>query len=100
MPTLTITWHIQDDNACLICKALNGYTWVFEAGKDILTDALWHPVFGVVWSLADGSSAHGYHKRYNCRCHIEPHYNLEDVLAKCVFLKEILSESTEGSETE
>jgi hypothetical protein len=85
---ITITWHaIMDNNTCPICVVLNGYTWVFEAGADVLTDGLWHPQFGMVWSLALGSAAHG-HQRYNCRCHITPEIDVEDVLAKCVFLRE------------
>ena len=96
MPTQKITWHTHmDDRACKICKALNGFTWTFEAGKDIMTDALWHPVYGIVWSLSMGSNAHarGYltGNHYNCRCTLEEYQlDLEDVLAKCVFLKETL----------
>lgn len=95
MPTTTKTWHtIGDDHVCPICRALNNYTWVFVTGKDVMTDALWHPIYGIVWSLAEGSNAHsrGYLSGHdnNCRCEIETQYYLEDVLAKSIFLKEMV----------
>ena len=91
MPSVTIKWHIKDNKACPICKELEGHEWVFVAGKDVMTDALWHPKYGIVWSLADGSNAHGgYHKVRNCRCRITHEIDMEDVLAKCVYLREIV----------
>jgi len=100
MSKLMITWHASmDDRTCPICRKLNGYTWVFETGKDVLTDALWHPEMGIVWSLAQGSNAHarGYLSghRYKCRCRITHEFDLEDVLAKCVYLKELAQSYSE-----
>lgn len=84
----------MDDKTCPVCRALNGFTWVFETGVDVMTDALWHPQFGIVWSLEQGSNAHarGYlsGNLYNCRCNISHKFDLEDVLAKCVYLAEIV----------
>jgi hypothetical protein len=101
MPTQTITWHTNvDDRTCPICRALNGFTWVFQAGKDVMTDALFHPVYGVVWSMSQGSNAHdhtfggayGSGNENNCRCFLDGYtLNLEDVLMKCYFLKETLT---------
>jgi hypothetical protein len=106
MAVLTITWHICDNNACKICKELNGYTWVFDTSKgDVMTDALWHPQFGIVWSLSEGSNAHarGYlgGRTNNCRCHIESEINAEDILAKCTYLVEMIKDAagTEVSDT-
>jgi hypothetical protein len=110
MPIQTITWHAHvDEKTCPICKALNGFTWRFQAGKDIMTDALFHPVFGIVWSLSQGSNAHdhtfggayGSGDENNCRCFLDGYkLDLEDVLAKCVFLKETLTTTaTEISDT-
>lgn len=88
MPTLSITWHSLDDaRVCPVCKALNGYVWVFEAGADELGDQLTHPVYGVVWSLQDGSHAHG-HAQYHCRCMITHRFDLLDIRAKCRVLAE------------
>ncbi len=90
MATLTITWHSTIDNkTCKVCRALNGYTWIFEAGKDEMLDYLLHPTYGRVWSLSEGSHAHG-HTNYNCRCFITSEIKAEDILAKCVFLKETI----------
>ena len=94
MPSITVTWHSHmDERACKICKALNGYEWVFIAGKDVMTDSLWHPMYGQVWSLSQGSNAHGHNfERYNCRCTLTFKLDAEDVLAKSVFLREQLVE--------
>jgi hypothetical protein len=90
MATLSITWHsVGDNHVCPICKELNGYTWVFETGKDVLTDSLWHPVHGQVWSLSEGSNAHGHHfQPYGCRCSISHQFDLSDIEAKCRLLAE------------
>lgn len=88
MPTLTITWHaVIDNRTCPTCKALDGHQWVFEAGKDQFDGTL--RVLGwVAWDLAQGSKAHG-HQTYNCRCWITYEIDLEDVLAKCIYLREL-----------
>ena len=97
MPTIFITWHaIGDAKTCKICKDINGYTWIFETGKTILTDALFHPIYGIVWSLSEGSNAHarGYLSghTYNCRCRITYKITAEDTLAKSVYLAEIIKD--------
>jgi hypothetical protein len=96
MASISITWHILDDAACPICKELNGYTWTFEAGKDVMMDGLFHPKYGFVWSLSEGSNAHGYHnKGNNCRCHLSHGINAEDILAKCVYIQEMVKPALE-----
>jgi hypothetical protein len=95
MAKVTITWHaIEDERTCKICKALDGYTWVFEMGKNQFAPYFVHPVYGLVWTLELGSNAHGHHgtDRYNCRCWIEPHIYAEDILAKCVYIEEMAHE--------
>lgn len=92
---ITLKWDSHDDErTCKICRGLDNYQWVFIVGKDVMTDALWHPVHGIVWSLAEGSNAHsrGYLSGHNnnCRCEMEESLDLEDILAKCVFLKETI----------
>ena len=100
MPKIIITWvALHDRKTCLICKDIDGYQWVFEAGKDFMTDALWHPVHGIVWSLSEGSNAHapGYLSGhiYNCRCELKEDFDLEDILAKCIFLRELVQSQSE-----
>lgn len=99
MASLSITWHaVEDARTCPICKALDGYTWIFEAGKEELGDTLFHPQFGVVWNLMLGSRAHG-HERFNCRCHTTHEFDLSDTRAKVQQLAETVKTSiTEGEE--
>lgn len=94
MPTVTLTWHTKNDGAvCPICKAINGF--VFGPYTDI-PDTLIHPVFGEVWNTMLGSLAHEHQfttpaakggttstGKYglisNCRCGIEPKFQLQDL---------------------
>jgi hypothetical protein len=107
MPSIISTWNTAaDDRVCPICNALDGYQWTHQIGKDLLSDALFHPVYGIVWSLSQGSNAHDhtFGKNYgsgntnNCRCTIEHKIIAEDILAKCVYLKETLEEITQETE--
>jgi hypothetical protein len=58
----------MDNNACPICKAINGYTWLFTG--DPMPNQLVHPVYGIVWDTTRGSAAHD-HKPGACRCHLD-----------------------------
>jgi hypothetical protein len=79
---LKLTWHSMDDyRTCKICKALNGYEWIIESGKNVFYNTLTHPVYGDVWNVNEGSRAHG-HKSDNCRCHITSEFDLSDLLRK------------------
>lgn len=89
---------MRDERTCPICLRLDGYTWVFTVGQDHLTDALFHPELGEVWSLSMGSNAHGHHfQRHNCRCQIEFIIDMEDILAKCVYLREVVASEAESN---
>lgn len=88
MPSVSITWHTQkDDRVCPICQAIDGYTWTFDK---VVPDSLMHPQHGEVWNIYVGSLAHEHQQhggsKYglmsNCRCHIEPHFDLKDLLVK------------------
>jgi hypothetical protein len=88
MPSVSVTWHTQhDDRVCPICQAIDGYTWVFTEG---VPDSLIHPTYGEVWNIYIGSLAHEHqlHKgsKYglisNCRCTLEPKFDLKDLLEK------------------
>lgn len=71
---------MKDERVCPICRELEGYIWVFEAGKDELGNALIHPIYGVVWDTVSGSQAHGH--KGNCRCHISHEIDLGDLLER------------------
>ena len=99
MAIISITWHTAgDDRVCKICRAIDGYTWIFDTSKgDVLTDALFHPVYGIVWSLEQGSNAHAHGylsgQTNNCRCGIETNIDAEDILAKCTYLVETVKDA-------
>jgi len=98
MPSITITWNaILDTKTCPICKALHGYTWRFETGKDVMSDELTHSQFGVVWNKSIGSQAHG-HKRFKCRCHILPQIHAEDLQEKIQLLMAAIEEGSKFEE--
>jgi hypothetical protein len=98
MAIITLTWQTTvDDRTCKICKALNGYTWVFDTSRgDVMIDALFHPSMGIVWSLEQGSNAHAHGylsgQTNNCRCRMHHTIDAEDVLAKSVYLAEIIKD--------
>jgi hypothetical protein len=82
LPSISITWRIADDNACRICKEINGYTWTFT--DEPMPNALVHPVHGVVWDVARGSAAHesgpGKNTHGTCRCRMESKIDLKDIV--------------------
>ena len=102
MPTITLTWHATLDNkVCPICKALDGYKWSFTTGKDLMTDSLWHPAYGQVWSLSQGSNAHGHgFGRYNCRCGVTAEIDVSDLKLKVQRIRDNLKAAAEGEEVE
>jgi hypothetical protein len=88
---ILITWRaVDDDRTCKICHAIDGYTWTFEVGKDVLTDGLFHPAYGIVWSMEQGSNAHahgyGSGQTNNCRCEIETDFDITDLVEKSDYL--------------
>jgi len=102
MVTVVITWATQKDDAvCPICKAIDGYTWTFEGE---VPDSLTHPTYGVIWDIVTGSLAHEHqlHKgsKYglisNCRCHIEPRFDLKELLDKLTHLRDSIKSTSEG----
>lgn len=106
MPSVSITWHTQhDDRVCKICEAIDGYTWAFP---DQVPDSLIHPQWGEVWNTTLGSLAHEhqYHKgsKYglisNCRCHIEPHFDLKDLVAKVKAFHDEIKEALDTTRPE
>ncbi len=68
--TLKMIWRTQDDpQVCPICKALEGYTWVLEAG-DPYPKQLTHPIYGTVYDTrpaAEGSLIEE-KEGHICRC--------------------------------
>lgn len=105
MPTIKLTWRThKDERTCPICSAIDGYEWVFDVSSNTeLPEILFHPEFGIVWSLTLGSNAHSHYGYLsggpnNCRCVMEEDVDLEDVLAKCVFLAEELKDILSNKE--
>jgi len=84
MASIAITWNTQrDERVCPICKQLEGYTWVFHVGADILPDILTHPSLGATWSVSQGSVVHSrYHIKYPCRCHFQYKIDFSDFIIK------------------
>jgi hypothetical protein len=81
---------MHDDRVCPVCREIDGYTWIFEVGKDELNGVLTHPTYGIVWDSQVGSLAHGH--RGNCRCHITYEVNLDDLLQKVMAIHQIVLE--------
>jgi len=102
VPTVSITWRIMDSNACPVCKAIDGYTWIFT---DQIPDNLVHPQYGEVWNTSIGSLAHEHFSAKqggfpsSCRCHIEPEFDLKDLLTKVRALHDEIKSSLEETAT-
>lgn len=98
MPSVSITWHTSLDNrVCPVCKALEGYTWTFE---NQVPNSLTHPQFGEVWNTTIGSAAHEKGMHGQCRCHIEPKFDLTDLVERVKKLRdEIKKEYSEIDDT-
>lgn len=75
---------------CPICRGIDGYTWIFEVGVDVMTGQLVHPSHGVVWDLTSGSQAHGH--KGNCRCSLTHEINIQDLIAKVEEIHKIVLE--------
>jgi hypothetical protein len=89
MTFISITWHTMgDDRVCPICRNLEGYTWSYEPITHELSDLLIHPQMGVVWSVTEGSRAHGH--RGNCRCHITYVVDVSTLLNKAIAIRDQL----------
>lgn len=102
MPSVSITWHTQhDDRVCPICQAIDGYTWTFEGA---VPNSLVHPTYGEIWNIVTGSLAHEqaqFGKKSGllstCRCGIEPHFDLKDLLESVKKLRDSLKAEMETS---
>lgn len=100
--SVSLTWHTQhDDRVCPICKAIDGYKWIFT---DAIPTSLVHPQYGEVWNEQMGSLAHEIqlHKgsKYgllsNCRCHVEGKIeSLAGLAAEVRKIKEELKQALE-----
>jgi len=86
---------MKDDRVCPICKDLEGYTWIFVVGKDNLRGGfLEHPVHGIVWTVAEGSAAHGH--KGDCRCHITYIVDIQDIVTRVNAVRDDIRISVEG----
>lgn len=79
MPINVITvWRTQKDgHVCPICKALDGYTWTFDAGEPYPKQLI-HPLYGPVFDMrpaADGSLVKE-QKGHQCRCTLEHQFEV------------------------
>jgi hypothetical protein len=86
---------MQDDRVCPVCRQLEGYTWVFEVGAGELNGILTHPQIGEVWTLDQGSRAHGH--KGNCRCSITYLVDVKTILERVKAIRDtILNMVSEG----
>ena len=71
-------WITQKDGeVCAKCKALDGYTWTFDAG-DPYPKQLIHPLYGPVFDMrpaADGSLIKE-KKGHQCRCTLQHQFEV------------------------
>jgi hypothetical protein len=81
--TVKTIWKTQKDGeVCAICKALDGYTWSFDAGEPYPKQLI-HPLYGPVYDLrpaADGSMIKE-KKGHRCRCRLEHQFDVSGAVA-------------------
>ena len=72
MPSVTFEWTTHPERSktgvCPICKALHGHTWTFTTPEPFPDKLIANGM--VVWSMGQGSRAHG-HQRFNCHCTLD-----------------------------
>ena len=80
--TLKMIWTTQKDSqVCPTCKALEGHTWVLEAGAPIPKQLI-HPIYGPVYDTrpaAEGSIVKE-EKGHQCRCTLKHEFDLSTVM--------------------
>ncbi len=78
--TVRTIWKTQKDpHVCPICKALEGYTWVSDAG-DPYPKQLIHPFYGPVYDTrpaAEGSLIKE-EKGHICRCTLQHEFDVSN----------------------
>jgi hypothetical protein len=78
--TVKTIWKTQKDGeVCATCKALDGYTWSFDAGEPYPKQLI-HPLYGPVYDLrpaADGSMIKE-KKGHRCRCTLEHQFDVSN----------------------
>jgi hypothetical protein len=76
--TLKLTWRTRKDaEVCPVCKELEGYTWILEAGPDSYPNQFVHPVYGPVYDTrpaAEGSLIKE-EKGHVCRCTLKHEFH-------------------------
>ncbi|NLF88520.1 hypothetical protein GX563_06825 [Candidatus Bathyarchaeota archaeon] len=76
--TVKTIWKTQkDDEVCATCKALDGYTWSFDANEPYPKQLI-HPLYGPVYDLrpaANGSLIKEKRGR-RCRCSLEHQFDV------------------------
>jgi hypothetical protein len=67
----------KDGEVCAKCKALEGYTWTFDAG-DPYPKKLVHPLYGPVFDLrpAADESLIEEKKGHRCRCKLQHQFEI------------------------
>ena len=73
---------MHDQRVCPICKAIDGFQWVFDVrqgASNLTNQGLVHPVYGLVWTPTLGSEAHGKHSN-TCRCRLEFDFEFSEML--------------------
>ncbi len=97
MTSITVTWHtMEDDRVCPICKALNNYTWIFEAGT--FKGSLEHPMFGVVSTAEHGSTVQ--HSYGECRCRVSWEIDWTSTINVLTRIRDNIKASLENPQTE
>ena len=67
----------KDSQVCPICKALEGYTWIFDADEPYPKQLI-HPIFGPVYDTRPAAACSIVKEKegHKCRCTLEHQFEV------------------------